>query len=52
MSAEAKGTIDRVRAAGVEVIEVPYSGFQDAGGGFHCTTMEIYREPGPLLADR
>ena len=23
-----------------------------AGGGFHCTTMEIYREPGPLLADR
>ena len=52
MAAEAKGTIDRVRAAGVEVIEVPYSGFQHAGGGFHCTTMEIYREPGPLLADR
>jgi N-dimethylarginine dimethylaminohydrolase len=52
MAAEAKGTIDRVRKAGVEVIEVPYSGFQHAGGGFHCTTMEIYREPGPLLADR
>jgi len=52
MAAEAKRTIEKVRAAGVEVIEVPYSGFQHAGGGFHCTTMEIYRDPGPLMADR
>lgn len=52
MAAEAKRTIEKVRQAGVEVIEVPYSGFQHAGGGFHCTTMEIYREPGPLMADR
>jgi N-dimethylarginine dimethylaminohydrolase len=52
MAAEAKNTIAKVRAAGVEVIEVPYSGFQHAGGGFHCTTMEIYREPGPLMAER
>jgi N-dimethylarginine dimethylaminohydrolase len=52
MAAEAKRTIEKVRKAGVEVIEVPYSGFQHAGGGFHCTTMEIYREPGPLMADR
>lgn len=48
MAAEAQRTIARVRAAGIEVIEVPYSGFQHAGGGFHCSTMEIYREPGPL----
>jgi N-dimethylarginine dimethylaminohydrolase len=47
MAAEARRTIEKVRAAGIEVIEVPYSGFHAAGGGFHCTTMEIYREPGP-----
>jgi N-dimethylarginine dimethylaminohydrolase len=47
MAAEAKATIEKVRAAGIEVIEVPYSGFHAAGGGFHCTTMDIYREPGP-----
>ena len=47
MAAEARRTVGKVRAAGIEVIEVPYSGFQAAGGGFHCTTMEIYREPGP-----
>jgi N-dimethylarginine dimethylaminohydrolase len=52
MAAEAKRTIDKVRAAAVEVVEVPYSGFQHAGGGFHCTTMEIYREPGPRMEDR
>jgi N-dimethylarginine dimethylaminohydrolase len=52
MAAEATRTVEKVRAAGVEVIEVPYSGFQHAGGGFHCTTMEIYREPGPLMGDR
>jgi N-dimethylarginine dimethylaminohydrolase len=52
MAAEAPRTIAKVRAAGIEVIEVPYSGFQHGGGGFHCTTMEIYREPGPLLEDR
>jgi N-dimethylarginine dimethylaminohydrolase len=47
MAAEGKRTIEKVRRAGIEVIEVPYSGFQHAGGGFHCTTMEILREPGP-----
>jgi N-dimethylarginine dimethylaminohydrolase len=52
MAAEAPRTVERVRAAGVEVIEVPYSGFQHAGGGFHCTTMEIRRDPGPHMADR
>ena len=47
MAAEAANTIARVRDAGVEVIEVPYSGFAHTGGGFHNSTMEIYREPGP-----
>jgi N-dimethylarginine dimethylaminohydrolase len=52
MAAEAERTIEKVRDAGVEVIEVPYSAFHDAGAGFHRTTMEIHREPGPSLADR
>lgn len=47
MAAEAPRTIEKVRRVGVEVIEVPYSGFHRAGGGFHDSTMEIYREPGP-----
>jgi N-dimethylarginine dimethylaminohydrolase len=47
MAAEAKETIKKVRAEGIEVIEVPYSAFQQAGGGFHSSTMQIYREPGP-----
>jgi N-dimethylarginine dimethylaminohydrolase len=46
MAAGAERTIAKVREAGVEVIEVPYS------GGFHGTTMELYREPGPLMGDR
>ena len=47
MPAEAQGTIERVRRAGVEVIEVPYSGFHSAGGGLHTATLQILRESGP-----
>jgi N-dimethylarginine dimethylaminohydrolase len=46
MAAEATRTIEKVREAGVEVIEVPGT------GGFHSSTMELYREPGPSLGDR
>ena len=47
MSAEARVTIERVRAAGVEVIETPYGGFHAAGGGLHTATLQIHRDPGP-----
>lgn len=51
MNAEAKETIKKVKRAGVEVVEVPY--FQNfcMGGGLHCATMDLVRDPGPKLAD-
>lgn len=47
MSAEARTTIERVREAGVDVVETPYSGFHGAGGGLHSATLELQRAPGP-----
>jgi N-dimethylarginine dimethylaminohydrolase len=47
MPAEATTTIEMVRAAGVDVIETPYSGFHAAGGGLHSATLQILRDPGP-----
>jgi len=44
-------TVAKLRKAGVQVIEVPYSENCKMGGGMHCATMEIYREPGPYLKD-
>lgn len=39
-------TVERLEAAGVEVVTVPYDEIQKAGGGIHCSTMELVREPG------
>jgi N-dimethylarginine dimethylaminohydrolase len=47
MASEARATIERVRAAGVEVVETPYGAFHAAGGGLHTATLQIHREPGP-----
>jgi N-dimethylarginine dimethylaminohydrolase len=47
MPAEAEVTVGRVRNAGVEVIETPYSGFHGAGGGLHSATLQLRRAPGP-----
>lgn len=52
MHAEAVNAIAAVRKIGVEVIPVPYSEFLRAGGGLHCSTMRIWREPGPFSTDR
>ncbi len=51
MHAEAQASIAKVRAAGVEVIEVPYSEFMKEGGGLHCSTGQIWREKGPYSTD-
>ena len=40
-------TVELVRAAGVEVITTPYDEIQKAGGGVHCSTMELLRDPAP-----
>lgn len=52
MHAEATDAIAKVRKLGVEVIETPYSEFLRVGGGVHCSTMRIWREPGPYSTDR
>jgi N-dimethylarginine dimethylaminohydrolase len=36
---------DVLGAAGVEVITVPYDEIHKNGGGVHCSTMELLREP-------
>ena len=38
-------TGERLAAAGVEVVTVPYDELHKNGGGVHCSTMELIREP-------
>ena len=51
MHAGADKAIAAVRKLGVEVEVLPYGEFLKAGGGVHCSTMEICKEPGPALGD-
>lgn len=44
---EAPITAERVRKAGIDVLQVPYSAFHSAGGGFRSSTIEICRDPVP-----
>ena len=37
---------ERLAVAGVEVLTVPYDELHCNGGGVHCSTMELVREPG------
>ncbi|MEA2296059.1 MAG: hypothetical protein QOE86_3698 [Solirubrobacteraceae bacterium] len=44
-------TVERLTEAGVDVVTVPYDEIQKAGGGVHCSTMELLRDPaGPSAA--
>jgi N-dimethylarginine dimethylaminohydrolase len=45
MAEGSPGTVARLREAGVEVVTVPYDEIHKAGGGVHCSTMELVREP-------
>jgi N-dimethylarginine dimethylaminohydrolase len=38
-------TAETLERRGVEVIAVPYDEVQKGGGGVHCSTMELVREP-------
>jgi N-dimethylarginine dimethylaminohydrolase len=38
-------TVERLQQAGVEVRTIPYDEIHKAGGGVHCSTMELLREP-------
>ncbi|MBI2860774.1 MAG: hypothetical protein HYX91_04625 [Chloroflexi bacterium] len=51
MHAGAKRTIEKVRKAGVEVIEVPYKENITMGGGISCCVLRMVRDRGPKLAD-
>jgi N-dimethylarginine dimethylaminohydrolase len=41
-------TIDRLTQAGVHVTTIPYEHVQRNGGGIHCSTNELIREPARL----
>lgn len=52
MTSHAEKTIERVRAAGVEVIPFDSSGIMQGGtNGMKCITMELLRDDGPGLDD-
>lgn len=38
-------TTERLERAGVEVVTIPYANIQRAGGGIHCSTNELVRDP-------
>ena len=38
-------TGERLAAAGIDVVTVPYDEIHKNGGGVHCSTMELIREP-------
>ncbi len=38
-------TAERLARSGVEVVTVPYDEIHKNGGGVHCSTMELVREP-------
>lgn len=37
-------TVERLNAAGVETIEIPYDEIRKNGGGIHCSTLPLVRE--------
>ncbi len=45
MAAGSPRTAERMSSAGVEVALVPYDELQNNGGGVHCSTMELIRDP-------
>lgn len=48
----ATNSIAAVRKMGVDVTTVPYDEFIRSGGGVHCSTLRVWREPGPYSTDR
>ena len=45
MAAEAPRTAERLAARGVAVVTVPYGELHKNGGGVHCSTIELVRDP-------
>ena len=38
-------TRELLESRGIEVIAIPYDEVQKGGGGIHCSTMELVRDP-------
>jgi N-dimethylarginine dimethylaminohydrolase len=49
MPAGAPETRRRLERHGVETVEVPYDEVIRYGGGIRCTTMQLIRDPGPIV---
>ncbi len=45
MAAEAPRTAERLTRRGLDVVTVPYGEIHKNGGGVHCSTMELVRDP-------
>jgi N-dimethylarginine dimethylaminohydrolase len=45
MSDDCPRTAERLACLGVEFVPVPYDEIQKNGGGIHCSTMELVRDP-------
>lgn len=45
MSAHAERTADKLRGMGIEVILVEYDELHKGGGGIHCSTLPLIRDP-------
>ena len=39
-------TAELLERRGIEVIRIPYHELHKNGGGIHCSTMELRRDPG------
>jgi N-dimethylarginine dimethylaminohydrolase len=38
-------TVERLEGAGIEVVTIPYDEIHKNGGGVHCSTIELVRDP-------
>ena len=38
-------TAELLAGRGIDVVTIPYDEIQKGGGGIHCSTMELVREP-------
>jgi N-dimethylarginine dimethylaminohydrolase len=45
-------TMEQLDRRGIEVVTIPYDEIQKGGGGIHCSTMELVRDPAGRANDR
>ena len=45
MAEGSPGTVERLEQAAIEVVTIPYEEIHKNGGGVHCSTIELVRDP-------